>query len=66
MSLSFEEEAHLIKLREEAELRVLAEKRKLESLKHDYQMQQIRLKTANEDRLMHTRAHLIEEGKRQR
>lgn len=59
MSLSFEEEKEIIKLKEESEMRLIIEWRKLEQLKHENKMGQIRLDNANRLRQEQTKAELM-------
>lgn len=58
----FEQEKELIKLKEESQLRIIDAQRKLETLKHDYALQQIRLRTANERHLMLEKNELIKKN----
>ncbi len=63
MRLAFEEEKELIRLKLEAEKEIAQLHRKNLILKHDYAMQEIRLKTANERLNMERRNALITGGK---
>lgn len=59
MSLSFEEEKEVLKLKEESEMRMIAEWLKLEQLKHENKMSQIRLDNANRLRQEQNKAELM-------